>query len=41
MNYKVRYHLSKKDFEILENNLPIIKGSRPSWFSSKIIFFYN
>jgi hypothetical protein len=41
MNYKVRYHLGKKDFQIIENNLPIIKGSRPSYFSSKIIFFYN
>ena len=33
--------MGKKDFQILENNIPIIKGSRPSWFSSKIIFFYN
>ena len=41
MNYKVRYQMGKKDFQILENNIPIIKGSRPSWFSSKIIFFYN
>ena len=41
MNYKVRYQMGKKDFQILENNMPIIKGSRPSWFSSKIIFFYN
>ena len=41
MNYKVRYQMGKKDFQILESNIPIIKGSRPSWFSSKIIFFYN
>ena len=41
MNYKVKYQMGKKDFQILENNIPIIKGSRPSWFSSKIIFFYN
>ena len=41
MNYKVRYQMGKKDFQILENNIPVIKGSRPSWFSSKIIFFYN
>ena len=33
--------MGKKDFQILENNIPIVKGSRPSWFSSKIIFFYN
>ena len=33
--------MGKKDFQILESNIPIIKGSRPSWFSSKIIFFYN
>ena len=41
MNYKVKYQMGKKDFQILENNIPIIKGSRPSWLSSKIIFFYN
>ena len=29
MNYKVRYQMGKKDFQILESNIPIIKGSRP------------
>ena len=40
MNYKVRIQ-KHKDFQILENNMPIIKGSRPKWYSSAIIFFYN
>tara|TARA_B100000989_G_scaffold249255_1_gene196813 strand:- start:2341 stop:2874 length:534 start_codon:yes stop_codon:yes gene_type:complete len=40
-NYKVRIQKNKKDFQILENNMPIIKGSRPKWYSSRIIFFYN
>ena len=38
MNYQVRIQ-KNKDFQILENNLPIIKGTRPKWYSSLISFF--
>ena len=41
MNYKVRYQMGKKDFQILEKNIPIVKASRPRWIQNKIIFFYN
>ncbi len=40
MNYQVRIQ-KNKDFQILENNLPIIKGTRPKWYSSLISFFFN
>jgi hypothetical protein len=38
MNYKVRIQ-KNKDFQILENNMPIVKGSKPKWYSSEILFF--
>ena len=40
MNYKVRIQ-KNKDFQILENNMPIVKGSKPKWYSSEILFFLN
>jgi len=40
MNYKVRIQ-KNKDFQILENNMPIVKGSKPKWCSSEILFFLN
>tara|TARA_B110000459_G_scaffold35730_1_gene38018 strand:- start:238 stop:777 length:540 start_codon:yes stop_codon:yes gene_type:complete len=40
MNYKVRIQ-KNKDFQILENNTPIVKGTKPKWYSSEISFFYN
>ena len=40
MNYKVRIQ-KNKDFQILENNMPIVKGTKPKWYSSEILFFYN
>tara|TARA_Y100000385_G_scaffold130568_1_gene135868 strand:- start:180 stop:719 length:540 start_codon:yes stop_codon:yes gene_type:complete len=40
MNYKVRIQ-KNKDFQIIENNMPIIKGTRPKWYSNEILFFFN
>ena len=40
MNYQVRIQ-KRKDFQILENNMPIIKGAKPKWYSSEIVFFFN
>jgi hypothetical protein len=40
MNYKVRIQ-KNKDFQIIENNMPIIKGTRPKWYSNEILFFYQ
>ena len=40
MNYKVRIQ-KNKDFQILENNTPIVKGTKRKWYSSEILFFYN
>ena len=40
MNYKVRIQ-KNKDFQILENNMPIVKGTKPKWYSSEILFFFN
>jgi len=40
MNYQVRIQ-KRKDFQILENNMPIIKGAKPKSYSSEIVFFFN
>ena len=40
MNYKVSVQ-KNKDFQILENNMTILKGTKPKWYSNEILFFFN
>ena len=38
---KVNIERNNKDFQIIENNEILIKGSKPKWYSSNLNFFFN
>ena len=39
----IRVNIEKnyRNWQIIENDLPVIKATRPKWYSSDVKFFYN
>ena len=38
---RVNIEKNNKDWQIIEDNEPVIKATRPKWYSSEVRFFYN
>lgn len=41
MNIKLNIEKNMKDFQILEDNVVLIKGVKPKWYSQQVRFFYD